>query len=254
MKAVILAGGLGTRLAEETDLKPKPMVEVGGMPLIWHIMKIYTAYGITDFIICCGYKGYVIKEYFSNYFLHANDVTIDMVRNTTIVHKQRVEPWKITLIDTGLTTQTGGRLKQASEYLDSTFCFTYGDGVGDIDIRNLVDFHRSSKTLATVTAVRPPGRYGSLDIADSKVTSFIEKPKGDGNWISGGFFVLEPEVLNYIENDQMPWERDPLKKLVVDNQLSAYQHDSFWRPMDTLRDKRLLEDLWHNNSAPWKIW
>jgi glucose-1-phosphate cytidylyltransferase len=256
MKAVILAGGLGTRLSEETDLKPKPMVEIGGKPILWHIMKIYSAHGVNDFIICAGYKGYVIKEYFANYFLHTSDVTFDLRENQMQVHARRGEPWRVTIVDTGDATQTGGRLKRVASYLgDETFCFTYGDGVGDIDITRLVTFHKQHGRLATLTAVQPPGRYGVLDIGDDQgVYQFHEKPAGDGAWINGGFFVLEPRALDYIcLGDPTPWEREPMETLAREGQLAAYKHTGFWRPMDTLRDKRELEALWAEGRAPWKL-
>ena len=254
MKAIILAGGYGTRIGEESHLKPKPMIEIGGKPILWHIMKIYSHYGITDFIICCGYKGYVIKEYFANYFLHMSDVTIDMKDNSVTVHRKNVEPWKVTLVDTGLETMTGGRLKRVEKYIDGPFCLTYGDGVSDINIENLLDFHKEKKCIATVTAIQPAGRFGSLDISGARVKSFQEKPKGDNQWISGGFFVCEPEILSYIKNDQTILEKDPLEKLANENQLSVYKHTGFWSAMDTLRDKIYLEELWKNNKAKWKVW
>lgn len=255
MKVVILAGGLGTRISEETHLKPKPMIEVGGKPILWHIMKIYSTFGINDFVICCGYKGYMIKEYFANYFLHTSDVTFDMKNNKMEVHRKSAEPWMVTLVDTGLETMTGGRLKKVKDFVnDETFCFTYGDGVSNVDISKLIDFHKDSKTLATVTAVQPPGRFGTLDISGNKITNFEEKPAGDGNWINGGFFVLEPKIFDYIDGDSTIWERQPLEKLANDGQLSAFQHLDFWQPLDTLRDKNHLESLWTSNKAPWKIW
>jgi len=255
MKAVILAGGLGSRISEETYLKPKPMVEVGAMPILWHIMKIYSAHGIHDFIICLGYKGYVIKEYFANYFLHMSDVTFDMARNEMTVHERFAEPWKVTLVDTGEATMTGGRLQRVQPYLDDeTFCFTYGDGLGDVDIKQLIEFHRGQGKLATVTAVQPPGRFGSLVLEQDRVSGFQEKPRGDGNWINGGFFVLEPAVLGYLGDDATVWEQEPLEKLAGDNQLAAYKHHGFWQPMDTLRDKNQLEELWASGRAPWKVW
>jgi glucose-1-phosphate cytidylyltransferase len=256
MKAVILAGGLGTRISEETHLKPKPMIEIGGKPILWHIMKTYSAHSINDFIVCCGYKGYVIKEYFANYFLHMSDVTFDMVNNEMQVHHRNAEPWRVTLVDTGEDTLTGGRLKRVADYLkdEKAFCFTYGDGVANVNITSLVDFHISHKKLATVTAVQPPGRYGALNMANSVVKGFTEKPKGDGGWINGGYFVLSPECLNYIHDDQTSWEAYPLTKLATDEQLMAFEHTGFWQPMDTLRDKNLLEDLWESNQAPWKVW
>ncbi len=255
MKAVILAGGLGTRISEETSIKPKPMVEIGNKPILWHIMKIYSSYGINDFVICCGYKGYVIKEFFANYFLHTSDVTFNMKNNEMEVHSKRTEPWNVSLVDTGDSTMTGGRLKRVSDYLnDETFCFTYGDGLADINIKNLIDFHNKSNTKATLTAVQPPGRFGSLEFERGKVFSFQEKPKGDNSWINGGFFVLDPEVINYIDGDNSIWEQTPLKKLAKEGELSAYHHEGFWQPMDTLRDKNTLEELWDSQNAPWKCW
>lgn len=257
MKVVILAGGLGTRLSEETDLKPKPMVEIGGKPILWHIMKIYSYYGFNDFIICCGYKGYYIKEYFANYFLHQADITIDLVENSINVHKSKAEPWKITMVDTGLNTLTGGRIKRIQEYVgNETFMLTYGDGVSDVNIPQLLEFHKKSGKKATLTAVQPSGKFGALGISnDNTITSFKEKPSGDGAWINGGFFVLEPSIFDYItEGDKTIWERTPLENLSKDNQLSAYKHGGFWRPMDTLRDKLDLEEYWNQNIAAWKIW
>lgn len=256
MKAVILAGGLGTRITEETHLKPKPMIEIGGKPILWHIMKIYSAHGVNDFIICCGYKGYVIKEYFANYFLHMSDITFDMLQNKMEVHQQNVEPWRVTLVDTGEGTMTGGRLKRVAQYLENeeNFCFTYGDGVGDIDISALINFHRSSGKLATLTATQPPGRFGALTLKKENILSFKEKPQGDGNWINGGFFVLSPKVIDRITDDGTYWEREPMESLAQDNQFSAFFHHGFWQPMDTLRDKLLLEELWANGKAPWKVW
>lgn len=256
MKAVILAGGLGTRLSEETSSRPKPMVEIGGKPILWHVMKMYSHNGIHDFIICCGYKGYVIKEYFSNYFMHMSDVTFDMNSNSMHVHQKRAEPWTITLVDTGDDTMTGGRLARVSEYIknEEAFCFTYGDGVGDIDIRASIDFHRSHGKLATVTATYPPGRFGALEISGRQVKSFTEKPRGDGAMINGGFFVLSPEVLEQIRSDATVWEEAPLKGLASSGQLMAYEHQGFWQPMDTLRDKNHLEELWMSGRAPWKKW
>jgi len=255
MKAVILAGGLGTRISEETDLKPKPLVEIGGMPILWHIMKIYSSYGINDFIICCGYKGNMIKKYFANYFLYMSDVTFDIKNNKTEVHKKFAEPWKITLVDTGDDTMTGGRLKRVKEYIgNETFCLTYGDGVANINIKNLIDFHHNAKTLATVTAVQPPSRFGLLDVVNEKVSKFNEKPSGNGNWNNGGFFVLEPGIFDYILDDSTIWEKEPLEKLTKENQLSVFKNIEFWQPMDTIRDKKYLEDLWKTKKAPWKIW
>tara|TARA_Y100000389_G_scaffold167531_1_gene172783 strand:- start:30459 stop:31262 length:804 start_codon:yes stop_codon:yes gene_type:complete len=257
MKAVILAGGLGTRISEETDLIPKPMIEIGGKPILWHIMKIYSAHGVNDFIICCGYKGYVIKEYFSNYFLHQSDITFNMHKNTMKVHQNKTEPWSVTLLDTGENTMTGGRLKRVKEYLkkEKVFCFTYGDGLGNIDISSLIKFHKKHGKKATLTATRPPGRYGALKFGDNNsVSHFQEKPDGDGSWINGGFFVLNPSVIDLIEGDYSIWENEALKSLAIDGELSAYKHNSFWQPMDTLRDKMMLNDLWKNHKAPWKIW
>lgn len=258
MKAVILAGGLGTRIAEETELKPKPMVEIGGYPILWHIMKEYSYYGINEFIICLGYKGYVIKEYFANYFLHQCDVTFDMTSNKMEVHNNQCESWKVTLIDTGIGTATGGRLKRVREYIgNETFCFTYGDGVSNVNIKELIRFHNEHKklgVLATLTAVNPPGRYGALDLKYTKVNEFKEKPQGEDSWINGGYFVLEPEVIDYIEGDNTPWESKPLETLARENKLIAFKHSGFWLPMDTLRDKNRLEDLWNLGSAPWRVW
>jgi len=256
VKAVILAGGLGTRLSEETVVRPKPMVEIGGRPILWHIMKIYSAHGIHDFIICCGYKGYVIKEYFANYFLHMSDVTFDMQRNKMEVHQNSAEPWRVTLVDTGDETKTGGRLKRVAEHLkaEDTFCFTYGDGLADIDIKDLVAFHRRHGKLATITAVQPPGRFGALDAENGKVRGFVEKPRGDGGFINGGFFVLSAKVIPYIQGEDSVWENEPLWRLAADNQLMAYEHRGFWQPMDTLREKVQLEELWASGKAPWKIW
>jgi len=256
MKAVILAGGLGTRLAEETTIKPKPMVDVGGRPVLWHLMKTYSAHGIHDFVICLGYKGYVIKEYFANYFLHMSDVTFDLAENRMEVCQRHCEPWRVTLVDTGEQTQTGGRLKRVATYLEpgKPFCFTYGDGLSDVDIGRLVKFHKAQKRMATITAVQPPGRFGALDIEDKRITRFEEKPMGDGSWVNGGFFVLQPEVLEYIKGDQTIWEREPIEQLARDGQLSAFTHKGFWQPMDTLRDKIRLEELWQSGQAPWKVW
>lgn len=256
MKAVILAGGLGTRLAEETVLRPKPMVEIGGMPILWHIMKIYHTHGVKEFVVCLGYKGHVIKEFFSSYFLHTSDVIIDFANNTTTHINKRNEDWKISLIDTGQDTMTGGRLKRVADHVgDGVFCMTYGDGVSDIDIKSLIAFHKSRGKLATLTAAAPPGRFGALDVSeDGAVRSFTEKPRGDGSLINAGFFVLEPRALDYIDGDATSWERAPLERLAADGQLSAYKHHGFWQPMDTLRDKQHLESLWAEGAAPWKIW
>lgn len=256
MKVVILAGGLGTRLAEETVQRPKPMVEIGGKPILWHIMKIYAAHGLCDFIICCGYRGYIIKEYFANYFLHNSDVTFDMARNEMHVHHRRSEPWKVTLVDTGEQTMTGGRLKRVAEFVknEEAFCLTYGDGVADLDITAELAFHKKHGRLATVAAVAPPGRYGALDVHDEVVEGFMEKPRGDGALINGGFFVLSPKVISYIEGDATPWEAEPLGSLARDKQLMAFEHGGFWQPMDTLREKNVLEDLWSQDRAPWKVW
>jgi glucose-1-phosphate cytidylyltransferase len=256
MKAVLLAGGLGTRLAEETGVRPKPMVEIGGKPILWHIMKIYTTHNITDFVICLGYKGYVIKEYFQNYFLHTSNVTFDIRRNEMEVHHAESEPWRVTLIETGETTQIGGRIKRILPYVenDEAFCLTYGDGVGNIDVTGAIAHHRATGVLATVTAVQPPGRFGALKLDGNLVTGFQEKPGGDGGWINGGFFVLSPKVGDYIEGDATVWEREPMERLAAEGQLTAWQHHGFWQPMDTLRDKNHLENLWRAQSAPWKIW
>jgi glucose-1-phosphate cytidylyltransferase len=254
MKVVILAGGLGTRLSEETGLKPKPMVEIGGRPILWHILKIYSSHGINDFIICAGYKGYVIKEYFANYFLHMSDVTFDMRNNSMEVHHKNAEPWRVTVVDTGDDTMTGGRIKRAAPYIDGTFCCTYGDGVGDVDITALLNFHNSSGRLATLTGVQPPGRFGSIQEEGDAVVSFLEKPHGDGSWINGGFFVLEPSIFDYIDDDATIWERQPMERLASENQLGMYRHHGFWRPMDTLRDKIELENLWDLKKASWKKW
>lgn len=256
MKAVILAGGLGTRISEETGTRPKPMVEIGGKPILWHILKLYSHYGIHDFIICCGYKGYVIKEYFANYFLHSSDVTIDMSENSMSVHQRNAEPWKVTLVDTGDSTLTGGRLARVRDYIDEeTFSLTYGDGVSDVNIADLISFHQQGGKLATVTAVQPPGRFGLLDLdGDSMVKGFQEKPEGDGGWINGGFFILEPEIFSYLSGDETIWEQTPLKQLAASGQLQAFKHHGFWQPMDTLRDRHLLEDLWSAGRAPWKVW
>jgi glucose-1-phosphate cytidylyltransferase len=255
MKAVILAGGLGTRLSEETVLRPKPMVEIGGMPILWHIMKSFSYYGVSDFIVCLGYKGYLIKEYFANYFLHMSDVTFDMEHNKMEVHHANVEPWRVTLVDTGDSSMTGGRLKRVAKYVaNDNFCFTYGDGVADIDIRGLINFHKSQGTLATVTSVKQPGRFGSLEIEANKVNAFKEKPHGDGGFINGGFFILSPQVIKYIDDDATIWEKEPLETLASMGQLSAFSHNGFWQPMDTLRDKLMLEKLWLEGNAPWKVW
>jgi glucose-1-phosphate cytidylyltransferase len=255
MKAVILAGGYGTRISEETHLKPKPMVEIGGKPVLWHIMKIYSSYGINDFVICCGYKGYMIKEYFANYALHVSDVTFDMRANRMDVHQSSAEPWSVTLIDTGDATGTGGRLRRVRQYVGSEdFCFTYGDGVSDVDIAKLVAFHKSKRTIATVTATQPPGRFGVLTMNDAKITAFEEKPQGDGGWVNGGYFVLSPKAIDYIDSDDTVWEREPMERLAKEGNLSAYVHRGFWQPLDTLRDKNLLNDLWESGKAPWKVW
>jgi glucose-1-phosphate cytidylyltransferase len=255
MKAVILAGGAGTRLSEETVMRPKPMIEIGGKPILWHIMKHYSVFEVRDFVICLGYKGYMIKEYFANYFLHTADVTFDIAANTMDVHQSTVEPWRVTLVDTGDATMTGGRLKRILPYVsDDDFCFTYGDGVADIDVSALLAFHRSRGALATVTAVQPPGRFGALDLADDAIRSFQEKPEGDGGWINGGFFVLSPRVGEYIDGDETVWEQEPLTRLATEGQLSAYRHSGFWRPMDTQRDKTYLQELWESGRAPWKLW
>lgn len=255
MKCVLLAGGLGTRLSEETTMKPKPMVEIGGRPILWHIMKMYSQHGVNEFIICAGYKGYVIKEYFANYFLHMSNITFDMSTNEMQVHENNAEPWKVTIVDTGDATMTGGRLLRVKDYIgDETFCFTYGDGVSNVDISKLVEFHKEKNKWATVTAVQPPGRFGAINMEDTTITSFEEKPQGDGGYINGGFFVLEPEVFDLIEGDPMIWEREPMEQLAEKRQIEAYTHDGFWQPMDTLRDKNHLEDLWKSNKAPWKTW
>jgi glucose-1-phosphate cytidylyltransferase len=255
MKAVILAGGYGTRISEETHLKPKPMVEIGGKPVLWHIMKIYSAHGIDDFVICCGYKGYLIKEYFANYALHMSDVTLDMRTNRMKVHQSSAEPWSVTLVDTGDATGTGGRLRRVREYLGSEdFCFTYGDGVSDVDVAASIAFHKSRGTIATVTATQPPGRFGVLTMNDAKITSFEEKPHGDGGWVNGGYFVLSPKAIDYIDGDATVWEREPMERLAKEGQLSAFVHRGFWQPLDTLRDKTLLNELWASGKAPWKAW
>ena len=255
MQAIILAGGLGTRISEETHLKPKPMVEIGGKPILWHIMKNFSAHGVHEFIICCGYKGYLIKEYFANYFLHMSDVTFDLEENKMEVHHLNTEPWKVTLIDTGENTMTGGRLKRVADHInDNDFCFTYGDGLSDVNITSLIEFHKNHGKLATVTAVLPPGRYGALNMDGKKVVSFMEKPLGDGNKINGGYFVLSPKCLDLIENDTTKWENKPIEELTNNGQLMAYAHKGFWQPMDTLREKIILEELWASGNAPWKIW
>ncbi len=256
MKAVIFAGGLGTRISEETSTRPKPMVEIGGKPILWHILKTYSAHGINDFVICCGYKGYVIKEYFANYFLHMSDVTFDMVNNKMEVHQHNAEPWRVTLVDTGENTMTGGRLKRVASYLkdEEIFCLTYGDGVSDVNITEQIAFHNTQKVKATLTATLPPGRFGALDMTGFKVNSFREKPQGDGAMINGGFFVLSPEVIDYISDDQTIWEREPMERLAEESQLAAFHHEGFWQPMDTLRDMQHLEELWQSGKAPWKIW
>lgn len=256
MKTVLLAGGLGTRISEETHLKPKPMIEIGGKPILWHIMKMYSSHGINDFVICCGYKGYVIKEYFANYFLHMSDVTFDMVGNEMEVHQQKAEPWRVTLVDTGEETMTGGRLKRVASYLkdEEAFCFTYGDGVSDVDLGKVIAFHKSHGKLATVTAVSPPGRYGALELDGGRVKGFAEKPRGDGGLINGGFFVLSPECIDTIEGDDVPWETAPLNEITRRGELMAYHHEGFWQPMDTLREKNLLEELWESGKAPWRTW
>ncbi|MCE9550567.1 MAG: glucose-1-phosphate cytidylyltransferase [Betaproteobacteria bacterium] len=254
MKAIILAGGLGTRISEESHLKPKPMIEIGGKPILWHIMKIYSHYGINDFVICLGYRGYIVKEYFANYFLHTSDVTLDMAQNHMEVHERHAEPWRVTLVDTGQDTLTGGRLKKVRDYIgNETFCFTYGDGVADLDIGATLEFHRAHGKKATITAIQPPGRYGALNLDGNTVLSFQEKPAGDGAWINGGFFVLEPSVFDYIQGDQTSWEAQPLEQLAHEGELLSYQHQGFWQAMDTLRDKNHLEDLW-NINPPWKVW
>jgi glucose-1-phosphate cytidylyltransferase len=256
MKAVILAGGLGTRFSEETYLKPKPMIEIGGRPLLWHIMKVYSAHAVNEFVVCCGYKGYVIKEYFSNYFLHMSDVTFDMKTNEMEVHQRNAEPWRVTLVDTGDETLTGGRLKRVAGYVrdEAAFCFTYGDGVANIDISELISFHTSHGKAATVTAVQPRGRYGALDVLGDQVTGFVEKPTGEGGWINGGFFVLSPQCLELIDGDTTSWEHTPLQRLAASDELRAFKHHGFWQPMDTLRDKNLLEELWNSGNASWKTW
>ena len=254
MKAVLLAGGLGTRISEESAMRPKPMIEIGGMPILWHIMKIYAAHGVNEFIVCCGYKGYMIKEYFANYFLHMSDVTIDLATNRVEVHHQKAEPWKITLVDTGELTQTGGRIKRVAEHLDGDFCLTYGDGVSSVNIGELIKFHETHGKLASMTAVQPPGRFGALKIQGTSVTSFQEKHYGDGSWVNGGFFVLKPEVLTLVDGDNTIWEREPLELLATQGEMQAFFHHGFWQPMDTLRDRNFLEDLWAKGHAPWKVW
>ena len=255
MKVVILAGGLGSRISEESHLKPKPMIEIGGRPILWHVMKIYSAFGLNDFVICCGYKGYVIKEYFSNYFLHNADVSYDLKNNKMKVHSANAEPWNVTLVDTGVDTMTGGRLLRVRDYVkDSDFCFTYGDGVGNVDIPALIQFHKMHGCIATVTAAQPPGRFGALAWDGDRVHHFVEKPSGDNSWINAGFFVLSPKVFDYLSADSDIWERAPLERLAADKQLVGYKHAGFWHPMDTLRDKNFLEDLWRSGDAPWKSW
>ena len=257
MKAVILAGGLGTRISEETHLKPKPMIEIGGKPILWHIMKMYSAHGVNDFVVCCGYKGYIIKEYFANYFLHMSDITFDIAKNSLEVHEQKVEPWRVTLVDTGEKTMTGGRLKRVSRYIENeeAFCFTYGDGVSNVNITETINFHHKHGKLTTITSVQPPGRYGSIECNhNNEVTAFVEKPRGDGGWINGGFSVLSPAVLEQIENDETSWESEPLSNLVSMGEVMAFKHAGFWQAMDTMRDKNQLENLWNSDNAPWKIW
>lgn len=255
MKAVILAGGLGTRISEESTIRPKPMIEIGGKPMLWHIMKIYSAHGINDFIICCGYKGYIIKEYFANYFLHMSDVTYNMQSNSMKVHENSAEPWSVTLVDTGENTMTGGRLKRVEKYIgDDDFCFTYGDGLSNVNISDTIEFHKKEGRLATLTGVQPPGRFGALNLSGNSVTSFKEKPHGDGSWINGGFFVLSPKVIDLIDDDSTVWEKKPMESLAAQDQMSAYLHRDFWQPLDTLREKNQLEELWRAGDAPWKIW
>jgi glucose-1-phosphate cytidylyltransferase len=255
MKAILLAGGLGTRISEETETKPKPMVEIGGKPILWHIMKMYSAHGVNDFIVCLGYKGYVIKEYFANYFLHMSDVTFDMEHNQMEVHQKNAEPWKVTLIDTGNETMTGGRLKRVKAYIgNEDFCFTYGDGLSDTNITETIKFHKEHGKLATVTAVKPAGRFGAIELKGNLVTEFKEKPRGDGAWINGGFFVLSPKVIDYIKGDDTLWEQEPMHQLAHEEEMEAYLHEGFWQPMDTLREKKMLQELWEENKAPWKVW
>ena len=257
MKVVLLAGGFGTRISEESAIKPKPMIDVGHQPILWHIMKIYAAHGLTDFVICCGHRGHIIKDYFSNYFLHKADVTFDLRKNTTEIHQNNAEPWRVTLVDTGDKSMTGGRIKRIQEYIEnSPFCLTYGDGVSNVNIRELIEFHVKQKKLATLTAVQPPGRFGAftLEKDHNSISTFREKPNGDGAWVNGGFFVLQPEVMNYIEGDHTVWEKEPMERLAREDQLSAFRHSGFWQPMDTLRDRMYLEDLWAKDKAPWKIW
>tara|TARA_B110000003_G_C16602564_1_gene516238 strand:+ start:150 stop:917 length:768 start_codon:yes stop_codon:yes gene_type:complete len=254
MKCLILAGGMGTRISEESHLKPKPMIEIGGYPILWHIMKIYASYGVKDFIICCGYKGFMIKEYFSNYFLHTSDVTFDMNKNSMEIHRKNLEPWKVTLINTGENTQTGGRIKRVQDYIDDTFCMTYGDGLSDVDINKLLKFHNDEGSMITVTATQPSGRFGTLDISGSKVKNFEEKPRTDGKWVSGGFFVCEPEIFDRIDGDETILEKEPLEKLALEGNLSVYKHNGFWAAMDSLKDKNYLESLWNKENTPWKVW
>jgi glucose-1-phosphate cytidylyltransferase len=255
MKAIILAGGLGTRISEESYIRPKPMIEIGGKPILWHIMKIYSSHGVNDFVICCGYKGYLIKEYFANYFLHMSDVTFDIKHNKMEVHQNSAEPWRVSLVDTGEDTMTGGRLKRVRDYIeDHDFCFTYGDGVGDVDISSLIAFHTQELRLATLTATQAPGRFGALNLNGHRIRSFQEKPQGDGGWINGGFFVLSPKVIDYIDGDHITWEREPMERLAHEDQMNAWFHHGFWQPMDTLRDKNHLEELWASGKAPWKVW
>ena len=255
MKAVILAGGLGTRISEESHLRPKPMIEIGGRPILWHIMKTYSSHGINEFIICCGYKGYMIKEYFANYVLHMSDVTIDIANNNLSVHQNNAEPWRVTLVDTGESSLTGGRLRRVQPYIGTEdFCFTYGDGVGDVNISRVIDFHKSHGRLATLTATQPPGRFGALTISEKLVVGFNEKPRGDGGWVNAGFFVLSPKVVNYIDGDDVMWEQEPLARLAKEKQLAAYRHEGFWQPVDTMRDKVVLEKLWASGDAPWRVW